>query len=178
MSRLVASVTVLAAAIMTTTPAGAAPARPPALLVHHLQVSVADADALATWYVAKLGFKVTKRAKVTRRVDGGIVKVVWIDIPGFRVGLAQVPGSTRPAEMNAVPPNDAMHQGYRQIHYSTPNVDAAYRSLSANGVRFVTPPTSFSRPGIRLATFADPEGNLISLYQDLDPANALLPARK
>lgn len=172
MSRLAASIVVLAAAIMTTALAGGAPARPPALSVHHLQVSVADADALATWYVSKLGFEVTKRA------GAGNVKVVWIDIPGFRIGLAQVPGSTRPAEMNAVPPDDTKHQGYRQIHFSTPNVDAAYRSLSANGVRFVMPPQSFSPPGIRLATFADPEGNLISLYQDLDPANALLPVRK
>ena len=166
----VSSLAVLTVASSTPS-AVTASARPPALSVHHLQVSVADADALAAWYVSKLGFKITKRAMA------GNMKVVWIDIPGFRIGLAQVPESTRPAEMNAVPPDDTKHQGFRQIHFATPDVDATYRGLSANGVRFVMPPRSFSPPGIRLATFADPEGNLISLYQDLDPANALLPSR-
>lgn len=139
----------------------------PPLAVHHVQVSVADADALAQWYVAKLGFKVVKRLATPT------VKVVWIDIPGFRLGLAQVPGSRRPPDNSLLPPDDVRIQGYRQIHFSVPGVDAAYEALLADGVRFVVPPKSYDPPAIRLATLVDPEGNLISLYEDLDPANAL-----
>lgn len=144
-------------------------AAPPALTVHHLQVSVADANKLAQWYVDKLGFKVVKRA------GAGTTKVVWVDIPGFRIGLAQVAGSIRADAQKVLPPSDAKFQGYKQIHFSVANVDAAYRSLQADGVVFAVPPTSYSPPGIRLASFADPEGNVISIYEDLDPANALLP---
>ena len=150
----------------------AAQAAPPPQTAHHLQISVADVDALAQWYVAKLGFKIVKRLRA------GTAKIVWIDIPGFRLGLAQVAGSSRPATNSLLPPRDATVQGFRQIHFSVPSVDAAYAALSAAGVRFVTEPTTYSAAAIRIATLVDPEGNLISLYQDLDPANALMPTRR
>jgi catechol 2,3-dioxygenase-like lactoylglutathione lyase family enzyme len=170
MSALVAIGTVIAA----TNPA-AAPQETNALAdltVHHLQVSVADADRLAAWYVEKLGFRVTKRATNTD------LTIVWIDIPGFRLGFAQVPGSLRDASQSIPPPADSMQQGYRQLHFAVPDVDAAYRQLNAAGVRFVVPPTSYAITHIRLATMLDPEGNAVSLYQDLDPANALLRPRE
>ena len=144
---------------------------PPALrelAIHHVQISAADADRLAAWYVQTLGFRITKRAAAPG------VKIVWIDIPGFRLGLAQVDGSTRPAAASAVPPADVMTQGYRQINFSVPDVDAAYAALQLRGVSFALAPRSYDLTGIRIASFADPEGNVISLYQDLVPANALM----
>ena len=138
------------------------------LSIHHVQISVRDADLLAEWYVATLGFCVTKHVAVKG------LKIVWIDIPGFRLGLAEVSGSRRDPSQSLVPPADISQQGYRQIHFAVSDVDAAYRYLLAKGVRFVVPPTSYQITGIRLATALDPEGNLISLYQDLDPANRLL----
>lgn len=161
----------LLAAIATSTAARAPTAPPPplhGLAIHHVQISVADADGLAHWYVRTLGFRITKRASAPG------VKIVWIDIPGFRLGLAQVAGSSRPAETSVAPPTDAMVQGYRQLHYSVPNVDTAYAALRETGVTFIIPPRSYDLTGIRLATFTDPEGNVISLYQDLAPGNALL----
>ena len=145
-------------------------AAPPQLRVHHLQVSVADADALAKWYVDKLGFKVVKRA------SAGAVKVVWIDIPGFRLGLAQVPGSIRAPVQKVMPPKDVDYQGYKQIHFAVPSVDAAYQGLKAEGGTFLTEPKTFDAVGIRIAAFADPEGNVISLYEDTDPGNGLMKA--
>jgi|GEM_PF-2663561 len=141
------------------------------LTVHHVQVSVAHADALAAWYVAKLGFRVTKRATAAG------LTIVWLDIPGFRLGFAQIAGSRRDPSQSVPPPSDTMQQGYRQLHFSVSYVDAAYRQLMAAGVHFVVPPTSFAITHVRLATMLDPEGNEISLYQDLDPANALMPPR-
>ncbi len=166
MRTLLPALALILAAAMAVPAAAAAPP----LVVHHLQVSVADADALAQWYVDKLGFKVVKRA------GAGTTKVVWVDIPGFRIGLAQVAGSVRADAQKALPPADAKFQGYKQIHFSVPSVDDAYAALKADGVRFVTTPTSYSPPGIRIAAFVDPEGNVLSLYEDLDPANALIPA--
>ncbi len=139
------------------------------LSVHHVQISVQNARQLADWYVSMLGFRITKQAEVKG------LKIVWIDIPGFRLGLAQVDGSRRDPSQSMVPPSDISQQGYRQIHFAVINVDAAYQHLLAMGVRFVVPPTSYQMTGIRLATMVDPEGNVVSLYQDLDPANALLP---
>ena len=47
---------------------------------------------------------------------------------------------------------------------SVADVDAAYEDLTAKGVTFVQPPTD--KPwGLRLAHFADPEGNLWEITQ-------------
>ncbi len=135
------------------------------LAIHHVQISVKDADALAVWYVDTLGFRITKR------VATASAKIVWIDIPGFRLGLAEIAGSTRDASASIAPPGDVIKQGYRQIHFSVASVDTAYGALTAKGVKFANSPTSYAITGIRLATLSDPEGNVISLYQDIDPAN-------
>lgn len=162
---------ILAGALMVSRvsadPVPRTPAALAGLAIHHVQISAADADALAAWYVHTLGFRVTKRATAPG------IKIVWIDIPHFRLGLAQVDGSSRPATANVPPPDDVRTQGYRQIHFSVPDVDAAHATLVKKGVRFSVVPTSFALTRIRLASFADPEGNIVSLYQDLDPANAL-----
>ncbi len=163
---------VLAVAVATSVPdepVSQVPAALAGLAIHHVQISVADADALAAWYVRMLGFRITKRA-----IAPGL-KLIWIDIPGFRLGLAQVDGSVRPASANVIPPTDVMTQGYRQIHFSIADVDLAYATMTKLGARFVMPPRSFAITGIRLATFVDPEGNVGSLYQDLEPGNALIP---
>ena len=166
MPSLVAFATVIAVIAPSSVPPGDALAE---LSVHHLQVSVADADRVAAWYIAKLGFRLTKR------VADSAVTIIWIDIPGFRLGLAQVRGSHRDPSQSVRPPGDTMQQGYRQLHFAVPNVDAAYHQLVGAGVKFVVPPTSYAITQVRLATMLDPEGNAISLYEDLDPANALLP---
>ncbi|HEU5198623.1 MAG TPA: VOC family protein [Ktedonobacterales bacterium] len=46
------------------------------------------------------------------------------------------------------------------------HVDAAYETLKARGVAFLTPPTD--QPwGLRTAHFADPEGNLWEIHQPI-----------
>lgn len=47
------------------------------------------------------------------------------------------------------------------------DVDAAYQTLSAKGVRFLRPPTD--QPwGLRTAYFADPEGNLWEINHSIE----------
>lgn len=49
------------------------------------------------------------------------------------------------------------------------DVDAAYETLSAKGVRFLRPPTD--QPwGLRTAYFADPEGNLWEINHSMRPS--------
>jgi non-heme chloroperoxidase len=141
---------------------------PAALQAHHVSLSVDDADRLAAWYIDTLGFKLTKRDAVL----GG--RIVWIDIPGFRIGLMQFPGSHRAVPLNQ-PVGSPPPQGYRGLFFSVPNVDTYAAYLQAKGVTLSSPPTSMTPPGIRIAYFKDPEGNLIGIYQDLDPSNALIP---
>ncbi|HLZ62290.1 MAG TPA: VOC family protein [Ktedonosporobacter sp.] len=47
------------------------------------------------------------------------------------------------------------------------DVDAAYKTLSAEGVTFIRPPTD-QRWGLRTAHFADPEGNLWEINQAIE----------
>lgn len=155
---------------MTATAAGApaaspASAPPSELAAHHVVYSVADVDRLAAWYVSVLGFRISKRFRA------GAVEIAWLDIPGFRLGFMQVPGSSRPP---AATPAVAQ-QGSRYLVFSVPDVDAATRRLTAAGAGVLNAPQTSTPPGIRTANLLDPEGNVIGLYQDLDPANALMP---
>jgi lactoylglutathione lyase len=63
--------------------------------------------------------------------------------------------------------------GPRHLVFTVANVDEAYAHLSKRGVDCLDPPASFDPPGIRIAYFRDPEGNVLGVYQDLDPANAI-----
>jgi predicted enzyme related to lactoylglutathione lyase len=49
------------------------------------------------------------------------------------------------------------------VGFESDDLDADYRRLSAAGVEFIEPPTDYG--GLRIATLADPEGNLIQLFQ-------------
>ena len=49
---------------------------------------------------------------------------------------------------------------------SVEDVDAAYETLKARGVTFLTPPTDRFW-GLRTAHFADPEGNLWEIHQPI-----------
>lgn len=135
------------------------------LTAHHVVYSVANVDTLAAWYVRVLGFRITKRFHV------GGVEIAWLDIPGFRLGFMQFPKSRPPAAVGAVPA-----RGVRNLVFSVADVDAAVRDLTAAGARIANPPQTSHPPDIRTANLLDPEGNVIGLYQDLNPANALLPA--
>lgn len=53
------------------------------------------------------------------------------------------------------------------LSFQVPDVDAALKEIERGGGRIVRPPES--RPGepIRLASFADPEGNVVMLTQSI-----------
>jgi len=64
---------------------------------------------------------------------------------------------------------DAPQAGHRlELAVEVPDVDAAYHGLQQQGVTFLKPPTD--QPwGQRVVDFADPEGNIVELYQWTQP---------
>ncbi|MBD1998575.1 VOC family protein [Leptolyngbya sp. FACHB-541] len=141
------------------------PARSPelSLAIHHMTISVADVEAASQWYSEKLGFTETRRVVL----DNGNVQIAWMEIPGFRVDLAQVQGSVRPEEQNAVPPQHMLSQGWRHLAFAVDDVDRVYEILSDRGVEFISPPATYDPPGIRIVYFKDIDGNILELYNDL-----------
>jgi lactoylglutathione lyase len=73
------------------------------------------------------------------------------------------------AQMASSEPLDLSLEGSPRVLLAAgvEDVDAAYETLSARGVRFLRPPTD--QPwGLRTAYFADPEGNLWEINQPIN----------
>ncbi|MBD2104972.1 VOC family protein [Leptolyngbya sp. FACHB-261] len=133
------------------------------LQIHHMTVSVADVNTASKWYSEKLGFNETQRVVL----DNGNVQIAWMEIPGFRIDLAQVKRSIRPEEQNVLPPQHMLSQGWRHLAFAVDDVDQAYEILRARGVEFVSPPATYNPPGIRIVYFRDIDGNILELYKDI-----------
>lgn len=135
----------------------------PQLAFHHVTVSVENVDATAQWYVEKLGFTLERQFTL----NNGEVEIAWLRVPGMRLDLAQVKGSQRSAEQRTVPPEHMLVQGWRHVVLTVDDIDEAYQTLTARGVEFIQEPRNYNPPGIRIAYFKDPEGNILELYSDL-----------
>ncbi len=74
------------------------------------------------------------------------------DEPSFRLGThSEVKGKT----------SDPLRH---MVSFDSDDIEADYRRLTAAGVEFIEPPTSYDY--MRIATLKDPEGNLVQLFQD------------
>jgi len=111
------------------------------LAVHHVSITVADAEAARSFYVDVLGLE--PRAD---RPDFGFAGA-WLDAGGQQVHLIQGP-----------PPDD------RGQHFAllVPDIDAAVAELRGRDVR-VSDPVPVG-PG-RQCFLSDPSGNTIELIQ-------------
>lgn len=139
------------------------------LTIHHVTYSVRDVDALSTWWADVLGFKIRRRFDL----QGGSVRMAWLDLGDVRVGMVQT-AVPPPASPRYAMASEALRvSGPAHLIFTVANVDEAYARLEKRGVDCLDPPASFDPPGIRIAYFADPEGNVLGVYQDLDPANAI-----
>ena len=109
-------------------------------------LSVTDLDAAIDWYTKTLGFEVVYK----------IDDMAWCELRSpverVNVGLSQV---------ETVAP-----EGGATMTFGVKDVDRARASLEELDVRFDG--ETMSIPGmVRLATFFDPDGNKMMLYQDL-----------
>ena len=58
------------------------------------------------------------------------------------------------------------------LTFTVDSVDDLHKSLTAEGVQFLTPPTTREEMGGRTAHLRDSEGNLIELYELLEDARS------
>ena len=141
--------------------------KPP--ILHHLTYSVADVERLSAWYIEVLGFRLARRFSLR----DGAMQFAWLDIADFRIGMIQTDGEVIPNRPVVTAGESLAIAGVRHVVFSVASVDDAYRELVRKGVVFLEAPASFEPPGIRIAYLQDPEGNVLGLYEDLDPANAI-----
>ena len=134
-----------------------------AIQLHHVTLFVSDHVAVSDWYVKHLGFEVIDRA-ILARSSGANFDSVRVGIGGLWINISRLPN---PAQRDPV----LTYNGWRQIALAVKDVLAMRARLQAAGVNvkgdgaleFET-----RRPDGRVTRFrADPEGNVMELYEDL-----------
>jgi catechol 2,3-dioxygenase-like lactoylglutathione lyase family enzyme len=121
---------------------------------HHATASVGDLAKEAAWYERVLGFQ---RSKLLG--DGADFQMYQMTMPGYRIDLVQQKGSSRQHEAQG-----AFEQGWLHVVFKTPDIDAAYKHLLAQGTdvnAFKDEHTAITR-----LTFHDPEGNELEIVRE------------
>ncbi len=110
-----------------------------------LALSCGDRQASADWYRDRLGF----------RLLYDVEEIGWCEmathIPNVNIGFAEV---------DEVEPRGAVPT------FGVQDLDAARRALEEQGVRF-DGPNIVHEGMVKLATFYDPDGNALMLYESL-----------
>jgi predicted enzyme related to lactoylglutathione lyase len=108
-------------------------------------IDVTDFDKAVKWYGDVLGFT------LNYRMDEMGWGEMATEIPGVNIGLARTDSITK--------------GGGATLTFGVKDVDAARKRLESKGVRFEGE-TQTIEGMVKLATFLDPDGNVLMLYQD------------
>ncbi len=120
---------------------------------HHVALYTNNVERIVAFYTEVLGL---------RRLGAFPGhNIVFVEAGSTAIEITEDPG--RDAE-NGVP-------GWNHLALEVPDVDAAYRELSALGVPFHVLPEDFpaDAPMMRSAFFRDPDGNAVELIAPLGP---------
>jgi catechol 2,3-dioxygenase-like lactoylglutathione lyase family enzyme len=117
------------------------------LSANHVTASVADLEKEARWYESVLGFR--RSELLGDRKDFGLYKMT---MPGYRIDLVWQQGSSRHQQEVG-----RLEQGWLHIVFNTPDPDAAYKDLIAQGTDVKIERDSQQR--VVHLTLHDPEGN-------------------
>jgi catechol 2,3-dioxygenase-like lactoylglutathione lyase family enzyme len=146
------------------------------LTANHVGVTVSDLERSIAFYRDLLGFHVAyERGEVTADymprlvgIPGARLKIAGLDIPGLHLDLIEYL-APRGADI-AGPTSDV---GNVHLGFSVDDLWAAYRHLSAAGVRFksepVSPTTGPNQGGWAIY-FVDPDGVTLEMIQRPEPA--------
>ncbi|MDJ0975129.1 MAG: VOC family protein [Planctomycetota bacterium] len=114
-------------------------------------MGVKDLDAAITWYGDVLGFQLLYK----------LDEMAWAELKteteGVNIGLSQV--------------EDLSPEGGATLTFGVKDIGAARAELEGQGVRF-DGDTMVIPDMVSLATFYDPDGNKMMLYQSLAPEEA------
>jgi lactoylglutathione lyase len=125
----------------------------------HVGLTVADLDAMTSWYVDALKLEV----EFEFALDHVDFRGVMLRSPdGYRIELLHRGGNVAGLQA-ANPVEAALTRGFGHVAFDVPDVDAAYDALLAVGATDRMSPRPSPEPGVRMAYVADPEGNLLEL---------------
>jgi catechol 2,3-dioxygenase-like lactoylglutathione lyase family enzyme len=149
--------------------------------IDHINIVVADLEAMLRFYTQVLGLKLSKRVTISgpwidkvvglKNVSG---EVVYLDLPsGPRIELIRylAPIGAAPANLDR-----SNTHGIRHLAFRVDNIDEIFARLSDAGVKFLSdvqqvPDSQVTYAGgvrKRLVYFHDPEGNLLELCEYRD----------
>lgn len=145
---------------------------------HHLGLSVADINRSIDFYRSCLGMTVKMRREIdtpwvatVNGQPGARLEVAFLEVGGQTLELLQFsPGG----EALIAKPNQP---GTVHLSFLIDDVEAAYRELSQQGVRFVSPPQTNSdgpNAGSKVVFLLDPDGFRVELVQS-PPGRAQVP---
>lgn len=118
-------------------------------------VLVDDQDKALEFYTKKLGFIESHNIPVG--------EFRWLTVRSPEGGDAEVTLEPNANPAAKVFQEALFEQGIPLTAFEVDDVEAEYRRLQEEGVRFTTPPTDAGPT--RIAVFADTCGNLIQIYQ-------------
>lgn len=117
---------------------------------HHIALKTANYVALREFYTTIIGLPVV----------GGFAgrNIIFLDLAGTTIELIEDTDTSALAT-----------RGWHHLAFEVADCDAAAAELRGHGIGFSMEPTSVpaAAPVTRIAFFADPDGNVLELYQPL-----------
>ena len=127
----------------------------------HVGLSVADLERSHRFYAAGFWFDHVEDEFVMpqREIRGRVL----VNGAGARIELFERRGSV-PFRRGS-PTEDTLQQGWFQVAFATPDVQATFERVVAAGARPLMQPRLAPDGRARVAFVADPDGNLVELLQ-------------
>lgn len=122
---------------------------------HHIAVYTPDLKRLVSFYTGVLGLP-----EAGRLGDS----ITFIDIGGTRLELIEKKDATTAPAQGC--------KGLIHVAFEVDNVQQTYEEYKAKGIVFDTPAKE-ARPGLWVAFFKDPDGNVLEFFQATPEAMGL-----
>lgn len=127
--------------------------------IHHVALTVTDLDRSLRFYTEVLGLRTGRWL----RGPGGPSCIVFLEVPGGgRLELFHYADGT----ITAPARRDNHTTGWNHVAFGVVDIDAAVADLQAKGITFSVLPAPKGGAAVRVAFFADPDGNTLELFED------------
>jgi glyoxylase I family protein len=127
--------------------------------IHHVALTVTDLDRSLAFYTGPMGFRPGRWL----RGPGTPTEIVFVEVPGGgRLELFRYAAGAQPAP----PRTDNRTLGWNHLAFGVGDIDAEVARLKGLGIGFRSEPGPRDGPGIRVAFFADPDGNTLELFEE------------